>query len=306
MDMQSISEEFLWNSFNISFENKQNNKLLDKCCNKQNINVLDNEYVCSNCSAIISKYLDNTAEWRCFEEQHNNPIRCGMPTNDLLPETSLGTVIGGSCNNPSMWLVKKCHLWNNNNYKERTLYNIFDSIFIKANNCGIPLSIIEEAKALYKELSINKITRGNIKSGLIASALYMACKNNNVPRSAKEIANMFDIEISVMTKGCKKFQSIINKRFKSCNSSDFINRFCTKLKFSREIINECLNISKKIEELNLISGHTPPSIASCSIYLCIIKNDIDIDKKYLAEICGISPVTLLKCYKEIEQTFSLH
>lgn len=294
-----MSEDILWNSFNINLNNIKD--LTEKCCKEPTIQIINNDYMCIKCNSIISKYLDNTAEWRCFEEQHNNPIRCGMPTNDLLPESSLGTTIGGSCSNSSMWLVRKCHLWNNNNYKERTLYNIFDNMFIRANNSGIPLCIIEEAKTLYKQLSNNKITRGNNKNGLIASSIYMACKNNNVPRSAKEIAMIFNIEPSVMTKGCKKFQNIINKRFKSCQSIDFINRFSTKLNLSKDMINLCLNISNKVDELDIISGHTPPAIAACCIYLCVIQNNLNIDKKILTTVCGISPVTLTKCYKELEK-----
>lgn len=300
--MDNLFDE-LYGSFDIKINNINNKK--EHCCSKMEIDIVNNDYICKNCKSIISKYLDNTAEWRCFEEQHCNPIRCGIPSNVLLPESSLGTVIGGSCSSTSMWLVKKCHLWTNNNYKERTLYNIFDNMFIKANNHGIPISIIEEAKNLYKELSSNNITRGNNKNGLIASAIYMACKNNDVPRSAKEIADIFSISQTVMTRGCKKFQHIINKRFKSCHSNDFINRYCSKLNLSRDMVNQCISISNRIDELNIISGHTPPSIAACSIYICILNNKLNIDKKIVIEKCEISLVTLTKCFKEIKQHTNL-
>ena len=38
-------------------------------------------------------------------------------------------------------------------YKERSLYNVFDSIQVRAINNGIPLCIIDEAKNLYKQIS---------------------------------------------------------------------------------------------------------------------------------------------------------
>ena len=39
-------------------------------------------------------------------------------------------------------------------YKERTLYNVFESIHIRATNSGIPNCIADEAKNLYKKMEI--------------------------------------------------------------------------------------------------------------------------------------------------------
>jgi transcription initiation factor TFIIIB Brf1 subunit/transcription initiation factor TFIIB len=38
--------------------------------------------------------------------------------------------------------------------------------------------------------------------------MYVACKRANVPRSAKEMAKMFHIQSSTMTRGCKRFQEV--------------------------------------------------------------------------------------------------
>ena len=62
--------------------------------------------------------------------------------------------------------------------------------------------IIDEASSLYTIISSTKISRGSNRKGIIAACVFYACKECNVPRSSKEIANMFDIDITVMTKGC--------------------------------------------------------------------------------------------------------
>ena len=43
-------------------------------------------------------------------------------------------------------------------YKERSLYNVFESIKIQALNHGIPNCIIEEAKNLYKRIAEKNFT----------------------------------------------------------------------------------------------------------------------------------------------------
>ena len=102
-----------------------------------------------------------------------------MPTNSLLPELSLGSVIGNDYNSKNsyeMYKLRKYQKWNSTSYKERSLYNIIDDITLQASNSGISQSIINEAKVMYKELSELKISRGSNRNGLIASTIYMSCK----------------------------------------------------------------------------------------------------------------------------------
>jgi transcription initiation factor TFIIB len=198
-----------------------------------------------------------------------------------------------------MRLIRKYHMWNSMTYKERTLYNVFDNITTNASNSGISNSIIEEAKMLYKKISESKITRGDNRSGLIASSIYMSCKTNKVPRSTKEIAKIFNIKITTMTRGCKKFQDIMKMNLESTKAEDFIQRFSSKLSLTMDIRELCKHIVRKADELNIVSENTPPSVAAGSIYLCIMLCDLPINKKDLSTACGISQVTLTKCYKKL-------
>ena len=70
--------------------------------------------------------------------------------------------------------------------------------------------IINSAKSLYSIVSKTKISRGNNRKGIIAACVYFACKECDVGRSSKEIAEMFNVVPTVMTKGVKKCQEIIH------------------------------------------------------------------------------------------------
>lgn len=272
-------------------------------CNSNNIILEDGHFICKSCNSINNRFIDSNAEWRFYgaeDSKSSDPTRCGLPTNSLLPGASLGTVISNKMNESyDMRLIRKYHMWNSMSYKERTLYNIFDNITTNAENNGISTSIIEEAKMFYKKVSESKITRGENRNGLIASSIYMSCKSNKVPRSTKEIAKIFNIKITTMTRGCKKFQDIMKINLESTRAEDFIQRFSSKLSLTIEIRDLCKHIVQKADELNIVSENTPPSIAAGSIYLCIIICNLDITKKDLSTACGISQVTLTKCYKKL-------
>jgi transcription initiation factor TFIIB len=233
-----------------------------------------------------------------------------MPVNSLLPESSVGSTVAFNTNNKTMNQIRKYQQWNGMPYKERSLYKVFLEI---QNNCkrnNIPNIIINEAKAIYTIISETKISRGSNRQGIIAACVYFACKECSVPRSAKEISEIFSLSTTTMTKGIKKCQEIIfmNKKNKerlnkseSIKPHDFIDRFCNKLGISEEITKIILEICEISIENNIISENTPPSIASGCIFYYIKKTpDIKITKKNISDICKISEVTINKCCKRLE------
>lgn len=280
-------------------------ELMEKCkyCNSKNIQLMDGNYMCCDCNTILDRFIDMQAEWRYYgaeDSKASDPTRCGLPTNDLLPDSSLGSIISNQ-NNESydMKLIKKYHMWNSMTYKERTLYNIFDNITVNAVNSGIPSSIIDEAKVFYKRVSESRISRGENRSGLIATSIYMSCKSNGVPRSTKEIAKIFNLKVTTMTRGCKKFQDILKTCMEATAPIDFVKRFCSKLNMDLDMLRLCEYIVTKVDELNLVSSSTPPAISAGCIYLVNFHCNLGLPKKELSNSCEISAVTLTKTYKKL-------
>ena len=139
---------------------------------------------------------------------------------------------------------------------------------------------------------------------MIAACVFHACKLQKEPRSPKEIADIYDLEIRNVNKGCKKFLdyidlSLISLEIKSSQSSDFIERFAKKLNIEKEYIDKAKDISININKLNLASTHEPPSVAAGCILLVSTIYHIDISKKNISEIFGISDVTISKTYRKI-------
>ena len=296
---------FIESPKNESNTSDTNHSIILTCdsCRGTDIILDEGNYICK-CGTINSRFIDTSQEWRFYgseDSKYNDPTRCGMAINELLPNSSLGSTIGYSRNDShDVYLIRKYHLWNSLSYKERSLYNIFDTLTLNAVNNGIPKNIIEEAKALYKNLSDKKISRGDNRNGLIASSIYMSCKNNGVPRSAKEIAKIFNLSIPTMTRACKKFQEIMQMNTISTNAEDFIFRFCSNLNLDRNKSEICKETVVRIEKFEILSDSTPPSLAAGSIYLCNQYYDWGIAKKDLSAICDISQVTISKCFKKLQ------
>lgn len=274
-------------------------------CGSEDILLDEGNYVCRSCGTIQDRFIDAQAEWRYYGADDNkttDPTRCGVPQNDLFPGMSMGTVIGtvGQKVPSYMFRLSKHQTWYSIPYKERNLYNIINSMTLKAVNGGISTSIIDEAKVMYKRLSEMKLSRGENREGLIASSIYMSCKKNNVPRSAKEIAKMFNLNITSMTRGCKRFQELIDMKLKyTTTAHDFVRRFCSKMDFSGRMVDMCLYVVEKEEAYSIISENAPPSIAAGCIFLANQVCGWNKPRKEIAAACDISEITINKCYKKL-------
>jgi transcription initiation factor TFIIB len=269
--------------------------------------------ICSQCQNTITNIISGP-EWRFYgsnDSKSSDPTRCGMPVNSLLPKSSVGTCVSYRCKgNMNMHKIRRYQQWNGMPYKERSLLKVFEEISRICKENDIPTIIINEANSLYKIISSTKISRGSNRCGIIASCVYFSCKINKVPRSTNEIAGMFNITIPVMSKGCKKFQEIMQMNKIDINRihsaatitmNDFIDRFCSKLDLSELDINQIKDISRLSQLYNLTNENTPPSMAAGCIYLYIKQVNLTIHKKQISDICKISEVTINKCYKKLEQ-----
>ena len=270
----------------------------------------------SKCGIIYKDMLDQSPEWRYYgadDNQNSDPTRCGMPINPLLEESSFGCKI--LCIGKSSYEMRKIQRyteWQSMPYKEKARYDEFQRITLMAQNAGIPKLIIDNAILYHKKISEHEQTfRGDNKDGLIAASIYIACRINNYPRTAKELATIFHLDVTSATQGCKKAQSIINHLEKDMENNEktsfcktkpeaFIERYCSKLNINTELTKLCQFIAIKIEKKDLMPENTPHSIAAGVVYFISQLCKLNVSKKDVKNISEISEVTINKVHKKLE------
>lgn len=267
---------------------------------------------CTNCGQVLeSVLLDTAPEWKKYDT--TNTSRCGMPTNIFLPQSSLGTSMSGTCNKQ----LKNLQNWLAMPYKERSLNNVLTIIKEKCNAAGLLNCIEDDAKILYKIASeykhgkedthdaANIIIRGKNRTGLIAACIFQACKRCGYSKSHKDIAKLFNINSSCVTKGCKDFAKYVKYKNIDYNTnlshpSQYLRQICERLNMTIETINYTIALTDKIEKLNIIPSHTPLSIAmACLLLSANINKLTHITRKEITKISHISEVTLVKTYNRL-------
>ena len=271
-------------------------------CGCDDVVLDEGQHVCAQCGTVVSRQIDMGAEWRYYgdESRGDDPNRCGMATNDLLPKSSLGSMIACRWNDSkAVRKIRMYQIWNSMPYWERTLATIFEKLSNTTAQHGIPAKVIDDAKVLYKQVSEKRISRGDNRDGLIASSIYYACLINGVPRSAKEVAKMFNIDTIVMTRGNARFHTMLKLNVKCSNAQDFISRFGTRLQMNYNDLEKCKAIAGRLDDLEVITENAPTSIAAGTIYYYSQEKGLDLSKKDISEACDVSDPTITKCYKRI-------
>lgn len=265
---------------------------------------LEGVLACARCGVVLDRLIDTHAEWRFYGHEDSraaNPERCGLPTSALMPHLSLASTMGvpragESC---EVRRIRRYHRWNAMPYRERSLFHVLDAIAVRGNNHGIPPSVVDEAKHLYKRLSEQHLSRGENRHGLIASTLYMALKYHGVGRSFKEVARIFDIKVTTMTRGCKRFQAIMNVNVSSTTPADFLQRFCCRLGLPPRVVAGCAATLREVQRHCIVSENAPPTICASVIYMVATELRCGVTKRQIGAASDISEVSITKCHKKL-------
>lgn len=276
-------------------------------------------WTCGACHSVTERVLDYGAEWRVFQNEDGRGVdvsRCSTLMSDLIAplgcvlragSSSGGVGAGGlgqraraSRSGIGAVMMSKHQSWNALTYRERSLCKVFELISARTAVFNIASSIVQEAKQMYKQVSLGRIFRGDTRVAVIAACVYMALRSSHVPRSIGEVAVIFEVSSrSAMIRGCNLFHEALPRNLDCSESSDFVARFCCKLGMTLEVIRTCKLVVARVDELFLVTDCTPPSVVGAVIHLVNQRMDLGLKRNAIAEACIVSPGTIARCCRRL-------
>jgi transcription initiation factor TFIIB len=326
-DSQRMTKKKMWKLFD-----KERNKVFlhEECIPIENEQIYQLCHVChfplflmedhipqctnTSCGMMYKHILDHSPEWRFFntnDKHHSDPTRCGNPINELLLDSSLGCKI--LCNQVSSYQMKRLRKWTEwqaTTHKEKSLYEEFQFITIMAQNAGIPKIFIDHAMSIHKDMLEQRMFRGMNRDGIKSASIYIACRLNGCPRTPHEIAEIFKLDKHSATYGCSTAVNILNNiernlepsqriELMTTKPSDFIDRYSSSLGVPENASLLAKFVANKIEQERMIMDNTPQALAAGILFFVIQVCHLEWTKKDVKQICGISEVTINKCFKKL-------
>jgi len=308
-----------------------NLRLYCKDCKDPVPNIVENfaagDMICGNCGLVLgNRIIDTRSEWRTFsnsDEGNDDPSRVGGVTNPLLEpkleSTNISRRDGGSGTsrslNRTMNKVQDVK-------SEKLLVAVFKEIQSMAERIGLSKVVADTAKQLYKKAEDKraegeKSLRGKKQEPIIAACIYIACKQQKVPRSYKEICNLTKVpkkEIGRCFKLLKQIlytqepegdndginiNEIVTADSGSSKIDSFIERYGTQLDLPAGVRKHARTVALNANKASTLGGKSHITLVAAVLYFASHMVNDPKSPKEVAEVCGCTESTMKNAYKQL-------
>lgn len=165
--------------------------------------------------------------------------------------------------------------------------------------CICCMCLQDRTNNLFKQVYEQKSLKGRANDAIASACLYIACRQEGVPRTFKgqntlllsckilrlstcqalwavhPFLSVFSTEICAVSRISKKeigrcFKLILKALETSVDlitTGDFMSRFCSNLGLPKQVQMAATFIARKAVELDLVPGRSPISVAAAAIYM---------------------------------------
>jgi transcription initiation factor TFIIB len=171
---------------------------------------------------------------------------------------------------------------------------------------SLPSVVRDEASRVYNYVLQRGLVRGRSMESVIAACIYAACRSYNIPRTLDEIASASDVERKEIGRTYRFIVRKLKIKVTPSSPKDYISRFSSILHLSPKAQNESLKILKRADTSELTSGRGPAGIAAAALYVAALLNDEKRTQREVADVAGITEVTIRNRYKELIERLDLN
>jgi transcription initiation factor TFIIB len=259
------------------------------------------EIVCQQCGLVISERIVDMAhsDKRAFTKQEKERReRTGSPISILLPDMGLSTVIDK--NNIKSPDLKRAAKWNSRmTWDKRNMLIATTELKRIGSNLNLPNHVKKTAIRLYIEAFKKKLLRGRSINGMVAACLYFACRERKIPRTLQEILEQTSVNAKNVRRCYRTIIRELNLKAPSTNPISLIPRFVAELSLDAETEKTTIDILQAFTAKYSTSGKDPKGLCAGALYLVCKKRDKRISQKEIANVVGVTEVTLRSRYKEL-------
>ena len=231
------------------------------------------ERVCEQCGLVINERIVDISHSgkRAFTKQEKESReRTGSPISILLPDMGLSTII--------------------------------DKNSIRS---PLPTHVKKTAIRLYIEAFKRKLLRGRSINGMVAACLYFACRERKIPRTLQEILDQTTISAKNVRRCYRTLIRELNLKVPSTDPISLIPRFIADLELDFEAENATIKIINIFTSKFSTSGKDPKGLCAGALYLVCKMRDRKISQKEIANLVGVTEVTLRSRFKELTKTLKI-
>ncbi|HJT48743.1 MAG TPA: transcription initiation factor IIB [Nitrososphaeraceae archaeon] len=283
--------------------------------NKIITDITSGEIVCSICGAVLYDKMDDITrpEKLAFDsEEKNNRSRTGIPISLAIAGMGLATLIskndldasGRPLDTEVRAIMQRLRTWNSRAYSHghdgRNFIKAFNELNIIKDKLVLSEAVVEKAAYIYRKARDERLIRGRSISGIMAAAIYAACREVGSPYTLKEIA---DASGSKRTDIAKNYRKLIIELDLKCPRADpmkCISKIANKANLSESTKRHAIQIMNEVSKRQIASGKDPTALAASVIYTSCLKTGEPTSQMRIANASGVTVMTIRKGFKDVK------
>lgn len=265
------------------------------------------ETVCGQCGLVISERnvdVSHSGKRAFTKQEKESRERTGSPISILLPDMGLSTIIDK--NNIKSPDLKRAAKWNSRmTWDKRNMLIATTELKRISSNLTLPNHVKKTAIRLYIEAFKKKLLRGRSINGMVAACLYFACRERRIPRTLQEILDQSSVHAKNVRRCYRTLIRELNLKVPSTDPISLIPRFIAELDLDADAENTTVKILQRFTSKYSTSGKDPKGLCAGALYLVCRKKEKKISQKEIANLVGVTEVTLRSRYKELIKTLNI-
>ncbi|MFL6327935.1 MAG: transcription initiation factor IIB family protein [Nitrososphaeraceae archaeon] len=286
------------------------------------------ELICSKCGQVISDKVEQEGpEWRNFDllassmgqsNGSNSRSRVGMSTSLARHDMGLSTIIGRTDRDASgqkidaamRTTMDRLRFWDYRTQirsaTDRNLRNAFFKLDILKDRLGLSDSVVEKAAYIYRKTQERGLVRGRTISGVLAAAIYIACREMGISRTLKDIAAYSDVKLREVAKSYRLLCIELDLKVPIVDPMKYIAKVANKANLSEKTKRQAAEIMNNITKREISAGKNPMGLAASVLYMSSLKTGENITQGHLSDAAGVTEVTLRNRYKDLMNRLELN
>ncbi len=277
------------------------------------------EIICSRCGMVVSdKLLESRQEWRTFAiDKSEVRTRTGLPSSLARHDMGLSTVIGkenidATKNKIEPSMLSTLHRLRTWDFRtqvhsgtDRTLRLAFEELDRLKDKLGLSDAIIEKTAYIYRKAQQKGMTRGRSIHAVLAAAIYIACRQMEIPRTLDEIATIGNIKRKSVAKCHRELVFELHLKIPIIDTAKCVASVANKANISEKTKHQAMNLMNDVVKTGISAGKDPMGLATTVLYASCIKTGEQKTKVDLASAAQTTEVTIRSRFKDLKNRLEL-
>jgi transcription initiation factor TFIIB len=276
------------------------------------------EIVCGKCGQVISdKIQEVQPEWRNFalssDGSSNDRSRIGMSTSLARHDMGLSTVIGRTDRDASgqkldaamRSTMERLRTWDTRTKvhtpTDRSLKQAFSQLDVLKDKLGLPDAVVEKAAYIYRKAQERHLVRGRTVSGILAAAVYIACREMGISRTLKDMSAHSDVKLKEVARSYRLLYLELDLKIPVVNPTKYIARVANRASLSEKTKRQAAEIMNNVTKREISTGKDPMGLAAAVLYLASLNTGENITQANIADAAGVTEVTIRNRVKDLKR-----